>query len=208
MELAAPITIPGRPQASDSGREMVAAPVEDQDRTDIQATLAGDSAAYELLVRRHQQAVAAWLWRFTRDRTTLEELTQEVFTESYFSLKSFRGGSSFRTWLLAIATRVGYGFWKRTARDRKRAEEAARHLAEEGTETEEPSEAAATLYGLLADLPPGERMVLTLMYFEEMSVAEIAKVTGFSVSLVKVRAFRARRRLKGLLEQAGFGGVS
>ena len=185
---------------------MVAASA-DQDQIDIQATLAGDGTAYERLVKRHQQAVAAWMWRFTRDRTTLEELSQEAFVQAYFSLGSFRGGSSFRTWLLAIATRVGYGFWKRTAREKKHGEEAAQHLAlAQTTGDESPSAAAEALYGVLEALPVKERLVLTLMYFEEQSVAEIAATTGWSKSLVKVRAYRARQRLKGLLTRDGQGG--
>jgi RNA polymerase sigma-70 factor, ECF subfamily len=206
MEIAAPIIVSGRPLDTGSGREVVAAPAEDQDRIDIQATLAGDGTAFERLVRRHQQAVAAWMWRFTRDKTTLEELTQEVLVQAYFSLPSFRGGSSFRTWLLAVATRAGYAFWKRTARDKKRGEEAALHLALERTANDDgPSEAAEALYGVLETLPPKERLVLTLMYFEEQSVAEIAAATGWSGSLVKVRAYRARRRLKELLVRDGQG---
>ena len=207
MEYAAPISVPGRPRAGDLGREMVAAPAGDQDLDDIRSALAGDGSAYERLVRRHQRGVAGWLWRFTRDQATLEELTQEAFVEAYYSLKSFRGRSSFRTWLYAVATRVGYGHWKRAARERKRGEEAAQHFAlGRGPAEETPSEAAEALYGLLAGLAPAERLVLTLMYFEELSVAEIAAATGWSLSLVKVRAYRARGRLKGLLLQAGFGG--
>jgi len=178
---------------------------DDSDRSDVEAARAGDGLGYERIIERHQSAVAAWMWRFTRDKNTLEELSQEVFVEAYYSLKSFRGGSSFRTWLLAIATRVGYGFWKRTAREQKRSADA--HLLLAGDPVEDgPSEAADALFGVLETLPPKERLVLTLMYFEELSVAEIAAATGWSASLVKVRAYRARQRLKGLLAQAGFGG--
>jgi RNA polymerase sigma-70 factor (ECF subfamily) len=148
------------------------------------------------------------MWRFTRDRTALDELTQEVLVEAYFSLKSFKGRSSFRTWLLAIATRVGYGYWRRSAREKKRDEAALRELTLERDWDEAGSgEAAETLYRVLEGLPAKERLVLTLMYFEELGVREIAGLTGWSESLVKVRAYRARRRLKVLLESEGMGGT-
>src|SRR5690242_13746295 len=91
--------------------------MDEADRRDIQAILDGDGESYRRLIERHQQFVASRMRRFARDRTTLEELVHDVFVEAYFSLNTFRGDAPLDHWLSAIATRVGYRYWKRKARD-------------------------------------------------------------------------------------------
>lgn len=170
-----------------------------EDREDIAASLAGDEAAYARLVTRYQNRVGRWMWRFSRDRSTQAELTQEVFVEAYYSLASFEGRAAFATWLGKIATRVGYHYWQREKRER----EHRRALAEWRPNDDDagPSEAAQELFSLLSRLPVKDRLVLTLHYFEDLDVRAIAERTGWSVSLVKVRLFRARNKLRGLLEE-------
>ncbi len=176
------------------------------DRRDIAAALDDDRDAYGRLVKRHQEAVSKWMWRFTRDRVVLEELVQEVFIEAWVSLSRFRGDSSFKTWLFTIATRVGYRYWKKKAKDSVIVKEAAERLMIDDPHGENtPSEAAEVLYGLFSGLPSRDRLVLTLIYFEEMDTQDIARVTGWTRSMVKVQAYRARNKLKKLLERAGYG---
>ncbi|MEZ6045932.1 MAG: sigma-70 family RNA polymerase sigma factor [Planctomycetaceae bacterium] len=62
-------------------------------------------------------------------------------------------------------------------------------------------EAGNLLHAMLEQLPPRDRMILTLIYWEEHTVEEAAEVTGWSQSLVKVQAFRARKKLKQLLQE-------
>jgi RNA polymerase sigma-70 factor, ECF subfamily len=176
---------------------LMEAKVTAEDRQDIAASIAGDDQAYARLVKRYQGQVSRWMWRFTRERAVLEELTQEVFVEAYYSLGGFAGRSQFTTWLAKIATRVGYHYWQREARER----EHRRALAEWRPEADDPapSEAAGQLFALLARLPAKDRLALTLYYFDEADVRTIAERTGWSQSLVKVRLFRARKKLKELL---------
>ncbi|MFC1572722.1 RNA polymerase sigma factor [Candidatus Eisenbacteria bacterium] len=185
-------------------------PVSENDRPDIQASLRGDQAAYARLVRRYETQIAAQMWRFTRDPDTLDELVQGVFVEAYLSLRGFRGKAPFLHWLRRIATRVGYHHWKRRAREQKHREALAEWRATLPSVTEEStsSQAAEYLHVLLDRLPPQDRLVLTLHYFDGLDTREIAERTGWNRGLVKVRAYRARRKLKALLEAAGFGGRS
>ena len=174
----------------------------DADRADIQAALAGDQAAYARLVGRHQDAVAKRMWRFTRDRQELEELVQDVFVQAWMSLKGFRGDAPLAHWLSRIATRVGYRFWKKRqqhSRTLPLEDWDAVEAAATGNELE-AREAAEKLHELLAQLPPRDRLVLTLLYIEELSVAEAAAQAGWSKTMVKVQAFRARKKLRTLLE--------
>jgi len=178
-------------------------PVLAVDRADIEAVQEGDDRAYARLIDRYQNEIGACMWRFARDRPAHEELVHDVFVEAYFSLGKFRGEAPLLHWLRKIATRVGYGYWKRLAKERARGEVALDgHAQALGTEDGpvDPGWAAEWLHGLLGRLRPRDRLVLTLLYFEELSVAEAAERTGWSHSMVKVQAFRARKKLGRLLE--------
>ncbi len=176
------------------------------DSLDITGAVDGGQDAYGRLMKRHQDAVAKWMWRFTRDRVILEELVQDVFIEAWASLSRFKGDSTFKTWLFTIATRVGYRYWRKKSKDIFKTTEVSDRLILDHTEKEvSPSEAAEALYGLFSELPPRDRLVLTLIYFEEMDVKEIARMTGWTRSMVKVQAYRARNKLRKLLERAGYG---
>lgn len=186
--------------------EKAAMKVAEGDRVDIAAALGGDHRAFERLVRRYDKVIAGHLWRFTRDGSELEELVQDTFVEAYKSLKSFKGNAPFSAWLRTIATRAGYRLWKSKRRSSRHIGEAELDIdtlasAQEST----PSEAAEYVHRVLERLNPEDRVVLTLLYFEDLDTREIAKELGWSRSLVKVRAHRARKKLKKYLEQAGFG---
>lgn len=171
------------------------------DSSNIIATLNGDGDAFAELIKRYQNKVAAKMWRFTRDRQELEGLTQEVFMEVYRSLRGFRQGNLFWPWLMKIAVRVGYRHWKKIARTPKAI--SLDGLGEIATSNRDikPSQAAEMLHNLLAKLRPADRLVLTLIYFEGCSVAEAAEFAGWSRIMTKVRAHRARGKLKRLIEQ-------
>jgi RNA polymerase sigma-70 factor, ECF subfamily len=173
------------------------------DLQDIQASLRGDGQAYARLVARYQQEIATQMWRFTHDRGKLEELVHDVFVEAYLSLRSFRGSSPLLHWLRRIATRVGYRYW----RNQKR-QQAHQVVLQDWDEvvgqqdrTLEQQQASELLERLMGQLSPADRLVLTLLHLEELSVAQVAAQTGWSQVGVKVRAHRARKKLKVLLEK-------
>ena len=178
------------------------------DLEDIEQSRRGDSDAYRRLVERHQSHVAQILWRFSRDRRVHEELVQDVFVEAYLSLDGYRAKAPFEHWLARIATRVGYRYWKERAR--RRDAEPFDVQAWDGVdpggdaaEALEPQQAAELLHRLLEQLPPRDRLVLTLRYLEECDVEETAQRTGWSRAMVKVQTLRARGKLKKLIEESG-----
>jgi len=133
------------------------------------------------------------MWRFTRDKTDHRELVQEVFVEAYVSLSGYRSKAPFEHWLARIATTVGYRYWKKQARERSRNSVPIDEWDGVGLtqpEAMEPSRAAEMLHGLLERLPPRDRLVLTLRYVEDRTVAETAVLTGWTESMVKVQAWR------------------
>ena len=180
---------------------------DDRDAQDIAAALDGVEEAYARLIRRYEQDIARQMWRFTRDPGTLESLVHDVFVEAYISLPKFRGQAPFLHWLRRIATRVGYRHWKQRNRwqrddDCAYASEIRQRLFAESIA---PSEAAEHVYFLLEKLPVDDRLVLTLIYFEQCDTREIADRTGWSMAKVKVRAWRARKKMAEMLKDAGYG---
>ena len=173
-------------------------------QTDIDLAAGGDGAAYARIVGAYQQAVARRMMRFGRNRADVEELVQEVFVEAYFSLGGYRSEAPFEHWLQRIATRVGYRYWKR--RQRERREVAGRpidleQVAAAGDERAiDAADAAELLRGVLDRLPPRDRLVITLLHVEGRSVEEAARLSGWSRTMVKVQAYRARAKLRRLLE--------
>ncbi len=172
---------------------------------DVRQSRQGDSDAYRRLIERHQEQVGGILWRFSRDRIVHEELVQDVFVEAYMSLRSYRGKVPFEHWLSRIATRVGYRYWKQMARRRETESftvEEWDQVADGPAEQMDPSEAASLIHRLLAQLPPRDRLVLTLRYLEECDVAETARRMGWTRGMVKVQALRAKKKLEKLIAKA------
>jgi RNA polymerase sigma-70 factor (ECF subfamily) len=174
----------------------------------ISAVLNGDSASFEPLVTRYQARVFATARRYARRESEIEDIVQEVFIKAYQKLPGFRGEAPFEHWLMRLAVRTCYDFLRGHQRNR---ETAFTELSEPETDwldkfvvdssaANEHAEAARQLVdNVLARLSPPARLVITLLEIEEHSVKEIADLTGWSVTLVKVRAFRARAEMKKIL---------
>lgn len=179
-----------------------------RDLEDVRRCLQGDGDAYRRLIDRHQGRISAMMWRFSRDPETHADLVQDVFVEAYRSLSGYRGTAPFEHWLSRIATHVGYQHWKRQKREGALQTvplEDWHELPEAPPEEMDPTEAADVLHRLLEQLPPRDRLVLTLRYVEDRSVEETAAVTGWSQTMVKVQTWRAKRKLKALFEEVGQG---
>jgi len=178
----------------------------------VAAAGAGDEAAFEQLFERHRRQVARIAGRFFPQREQIEEIIQDSFTKAYFALGSYHGthASSFKAWLTQIAVNSCYDQLRRA---RRRPEQSLGDIGErEGYEVISRLRAARSdvenalvsrdlAVKLLARLSPEDRMVLTLLDVEGFSVAEIAKLTNWSVSKVKVRAHRARAHLRRVLKR-------
>ena len=163
--------------------------VSSSDIEDIEEARQGDSDAYRRLIERHQDQVSRILWRFSRDRTVHEELVQDVFVEAYLSLHTYTGKAALEHWLARIATRVGYRYWKERARRREvrpfSVKEWERAVGgNSAVEDFAPNDAAELLHRLLEQLPPRDRLVLTLRYLEQCDVAETAERTGWTRTMV------------------------
>ena len=145
------------------------------------------------------------MWRFSRDKLTHEELVQDVFVEAYLSLTTYKNHAPFIHWLSKIATRVGYRYWKEQARENNRKSFTLQkwdNVLAESPGNMESEQAAEMVHALLEQLPPRDRLVLTLRFLEGYDVEQTAYRTGWSKSMVKVQTIRAKAKLKKLFPEA------
>jgi RNA polymerase sigma-70 factor (ECF subfamily) len=174
----------------------------------IAAVLKGDAASFEPLVVKYSPRVFATARRYARRESEIEDICQEVWLKAFDKLKSFRGEAPFEHWLMRMAVRTCYDFLRGHQRNRISSfseisgpeEDWLEHfVAEPGSATEDADAAKMLIDRVLEKLSPEARLVIQLLEIEDRSVKEIAKITGWSVSLVKVRAFRARGEMRKIL---------
>ena len=169
---------------------------------------AGDEEAARALVQRLYPTVLRSIRRHLPRFTTEEDLAQTVFGKIFAKLDQFSGMVPLEHWVSRITINTCIS---QLSRERGRPELRMSDLTQEeeavvehlvSTEREVPvdqsHEARELLEKLLADLKPDERLVITLLHLEEWSTERISQYTGWPVSRIKVKAFRARHKLRGL----------
>ena len=174
----------------------------------------GDEAAFEQLFLRHRRRVALIAGRFFRRREQIEEIVQESFAKAYFALSDFSNQqeASFAAWLARISFNACYDELRRQKRklesslsEVSEAESAwlKEQLRVKGAAGDIESAAVARDLAtkLLSRLSAEDRLLLVMLDVEGLSVAEIADLTKWSTSKVKVRAHRARASLRRVLER-------
>ena len=168
----------------------------------IEATLSGDDEAFTELVRRHKRKVFRIVSRFVRNDLELDDICQEVFIKVYQNIKKYRGDAPFEHWVSKIAVNACYDELRRLQREGYNVplEDVIFSIRDPASEEIPGNESWDILKHALAKLRPEEQLVITLLNLEEKSVLEVAALTGWSESKVKVRAFRARKELKRILE--------
>jgi RNA polymerase sigma-70 factor (ECF subfamily) len=177
-----------------------------EDRDLVQRAQADDKEAFEELVRRHQNRVFAVAGGILRRREDAEDIAQQVFVKAYFSLKRFDQRAAFSTWLYKITVNECWDLLrKKKVRpllyESDLSEEQARQFgATDEKQAEEPDiseklEARQRVERLMAGLDERDRTMLILKEVEGFAVEEIAEILGLNSNTVKVRLFRARRRI-------------
>ncbi len=168
----------------------------------VDAALSGDDEAFAELVRRYKQKIFRLASRFVKDSEELDDVCQEAFIKAYQSLNKFRGDAPFEHWMTKIAVNVCYDMLRKQGRrpDNVPLDSVAFSIGETPSSADPAREAWDILMRAMAGLRPEDRLVITLLNMEERSVRETAELTGWSESNVKVRAFRARKELKKILE--------
>ena len=174
----------------------------------IAAVLKGDHASFEPLVQKYSPRVFATARRYARRESEVEDIAQEVWLKAFSKLSSFRGEAPFEHWLMRMTVRTCYDFLRGHQRNRESSFSELSEPEHDWLErfvtapetASDHADAAKLLIGrVLEKLSPPARLVITLLEIEDRSVKEIAELTGWSVPLVKVRAFRARGEMRKIM---------
>ena len=184
------------------------------DRELVRRAQQEDQEAFEELVRRHQHRVFAVAGGILRRREDVEDISQQVFVKAYFSLKRFDQRAAFSTWLYKITVNECWDLLRKKkvrplVYEADLSEEQARQItaAEEkdggGPDISERLETRQRVDRLLEGLDERDRLMLILKEVEGFAVEEIAEVLDLNANTVKVRLFRARRRIVNRVRKRG-----
>ena len=169
---------------------------------------AGEAAAFETLVKRHQAAAFALAYQMVRHREDAQDIAQEAFVRVFRGLRDFQGQAAFKTWLHRIVVNLALDALRRRSRHPGASYDDAREPGEEAREEvgtrpdEDPDralearEAGEAIRMALEELPAPQRAALLLREVEGLSYQEIAEVLGCAVGTVMSRLHYARRRLQ------------
>lgn len=177
----------------------------------ISRILDGDVNAFELLMKRHAQTVTNIAKKHV-PHDQVEEVAHEVFIRAFKSLKSLKNRQKFEHWVSSIAAKTCCDFWRKRYRSKEISFSALSREHQNWLETvlsdkssqsfdeqRHQKKARKVLDWALGRLPAKDRMAIELVYLEGLSGKEAAKLLGWSTANVKVRCFRARRKLEKIL---------
>lgn len=172
----------------------------------IDKIIGGDPNAFAVLVNRYKDFVFTLALRMVKHREEAEEVSQDTFIKAYHSIHKFNGESKFSTWLYKIAYN--------TCLDRLKKHKREQHVLpiDEFTERQvktienaldiiEDQERKKEIQDCINLLPSEDAFLLSLFYFEELSLEEISKVMGIKANHVKIKLFRARKKLTAILKE-------
>lgn len=173
---------------------------EQDDIYHVQSVLAGNTAAFAVLVNRHKDLAFNIALKIVRHREDAEEIAQDAFVKAYQSLRSFKGDSKFSTWFYRIVYNAAISHTRKRHQEFTQIDD---RVMGETTEDEiiedldrvDPDARSKMVNAAIDKLPPDESALVTLFYMEENSIEDISQITGLSVSNVKVKLFRIRKKL-------------
>ena len=186
-----------------------AAPAEEMEL--VKRARKGDLAAYDELVRRYQERIYATIYHMTSNHEDANDLAQEAFIKAFHALKSFKGGSSFYTWVYRIAVNKTINFLKQRKNKAQMSLDDldfnAEHdpdlvaLISDKTPRREVSlaELQEKLNAAMQKLSEPHRLVVTLHDVQGLSHEEIAKIMDCNIGTVRSRLFYARQQLQAYL---------
>ena len=185
----------------------------------VDRILSGNDEAFNLLVRKYEKSIHAHVWQKIGDFHYAEEITQDIFFQTYKKLSTLKDPNQFAGWLYAVANRLCIDWMRKQKPAMQSLEDTPlraidnltyeRYVLEQ-RESEATERRYETVEKLLAKLPESERTVMMLYYLSEMKAKEVGKSLGVSVNTIRSRLHRARKRLHAdqeLLIQEFLGGV-
>lgn len=172
----------------------------------IEKIRSGNADCFAPILDRYGVQVFTLIVKIVGNREDAEELTQDVFVKAFRSLSSFRGDSSFSTWIYRIAYNTAVSATRGKKTDFVPADEnSLSNVPDEPDETmfgtSDTDDRLARLHLALERLTPEERAMIMLFYKEDKSMEEIAVITGLTETNVKTKIFRIRKKLFVLIKE-------
>ena len=172
----------------------------------IDLVIEGDNNAFSVLVERYKDLVFTLCLRMLKNREEAEEVSQDTFIKVYRSINRFKGNSKFSTWIYKVCYNACLDRLKKnkkhfndvpinqfTQHEIKTIDNALDNLEQE--------EYNKSIQDCIALLPKDDAFLLTLYYFEELSLEEISKTVGLTANNVKVKIYRSRKKLAHILRE-------
>ncbi len=178
----------------------------DTDRPYIEKVLDGDTTAFAVLVNRYKDMVFTLALKMIGNREEAEEVSQDTFVKIYEKLNGFKGDSKFSTWVYRITYNSCLDRIKKYKKEHDTftidtSTENQISTLETAFDIMERSDRKKVVKECLDKLPSEDSIVILLFYYDELSLSEISKVIGIGQNHVKVKLFRARKRLATILRQ-------
>ena len=183
-------------------------------RTDeelVGIVVGGDVDCFEELITRYQPRVFGMARKYFRNESDAEDVVQTIFTKTFQKLSSYKGTAPFEHWFMRLSVNACYDALRRK---RNRPDHMISDMLfddeswqdrldkiTEASDREEQEQARELVHTVLDQVSARARIVLTLQELEGRTIKEIAEITGWSESLVKVQAFRARKEMRAAVER-------
>lgn len=166
----------------------------------------GDTSAYACILDKYSRQIYSLVLKVVRNKEDAEELAQDVFLKVFKHLGSFKGDSAFSTWIYRIAYNTAISYTRKKKYEWLAIEESVIvNVSEEEVADAlgrtEASEQIEILDKALAQLPPDDRAIILFFYMEGKSIDEIASITENSISNVKTKLHRIRKKLFVLIKE-------
>ena len=187
---------------------------ETDDRTDeelVRIVVGGDVDCFEELITRYQSRVFGMARKYFRNESDAEDVVQTIFTKTFQKLSSYKGTAPFEHWFMRLSVNTCYDALRRK---RNRPDQTISDMLFDDESWQDRlgnipdasdrvglEEARELVYTVLGQISDRARIVLTLQELEGRTIKEIAEITGWSESLVKVQAFRARKEMRASVER-------
>lgn len=186
----------------------------DEDRELVERCCKGDPLAFEELVRKHQQTILNLAYHYLGHQNDIEDVAQKIFTKVYFSLSKFDTGRPFFPWLYRIAINQCYDELRRlrrlkvhtfselTSEETVSIENLISQQELNPARDEGRKEMVALLYKMMDQLPDQQRLAVVLRDIEDVPYSQMAEILRCTEQAARLKVFRARSRLKSLMEKA------
>lgn len=172
----------------------------------ITQIIGGNTNAFSVLVDRYKDLIFSLALKMVKNREEAEEVAQDTFIKVFNSLEKFKGDSKFSTWIYKVAYNTCLDRMKKNKKDEGNIniDDFSEHLVktmENALSKMMDEERKKSIQDCLNLLPSDEGFLLTLFYFEDQSLEEIAKIMDITANNAKVKLFRSRKKLASILKE-------